>query len=461
MSFAAKAETAAACAALVIFLALGAAAQEATPPEGGWQAGVARVEITPTEPLWQGGYAARTKPAEGTLQPLWAKALALKDAGGTCAVLITTDILGYPKDFAERVRSRIEKACNLPRANVMLSASHTHSGPVIDASLKCIYPFDAGEEERLRAYASRLEEALAVLAADALKNLAPASLQAGNGVARFAVNRRNNVEGQLTPTTALQGPNDHAVPVLKVARPDGTLAAVVFGYACHATVLDGYQWSGDYPGFAQAALETHYPGATVMFFAGCGADQNPLPRRSVPLVRQYGATLAAAVERVLEEPMAPLESRLAVAYREVDLPLETAPTEEFLREHAAGASGYEQRCTEALLQQLQQDGSLPVSYPYPVQTWRLGSQLLVALGGETVVSYAIGIKERLGQDVFVMGYANDLMAYIPSERVREEGGYEGRGAQIIYGLPAPWAAGLEEKILSEAEAQAVATAGSR
>jgi len=461
MSFAANAGTVAVSAVFAAFLAFGSAAQEAASAEGVWQAGVARVEITPEEPLWLGGYAARTKPAESALQPLWAKALALKDASGTCAVLVTTDILGYPKDFAERVRSRIEKACNLPRANVMLSASHTHSAPVIDATLKCIYPFDTGEEERLRAYAAKLEEALAVLAGDALKNLAPASLHAGNGVARFAVNRRNNTEGQLTPTTSLQGPNDHAVPVLKVARPDGTLAAVVFGYACHATVLDGYQWSGDYPGFAQAALEAQYPGSTALFFAGCGADQNPLPRRSVPLVRQYGATLAAAVARMLEEPMAPLASKLAVAYREVDLPLESAPTEETLRERAAAASGYEQRCTEALLQKLQQDGSLPASYPYPVQTWRLGTQLLVALGGETVVSYAIGLKERLGQEIFVMGYANDLMAYIPSERVREEGGYEGRGAQIIYGLPAPWAAGLEERILSEAEAQAVATAGSR
>lgn len=461
MNSAAKARVIVVLFCVMVTLASGMVAQETPVPEGSWQAGVARVDITPTEALWQGGYAARTKPAEGALQPLWAKALALKDASGACAVLITTDILGYPRDFAERVLVRIEKGCNLPRANIMLSASHTHSGPVIDASLKCIYPFDAAEEEKLRAYAMRLEELLAVLAADAVKSLAPASLYAGNGVARFAVNRRNNAEGQLTPTTSLQGPSDHAVPVLKVSRPDGTPVAVVFGYACHATVLDGYQWCGDYPGFAQAALEAQYPGATALFFAGCGADQNPLPRRSVSLARQYGTTLAAAVARVLEDPMTPLASRLFVAYREVDLPLETAPTEEFLRERAAGASGYEQRCTEALLQKLQQDGSLPASYPYPVQTWRMGSQLLVALGGETVVSYAIGIKERLGQETFVMGYANDLMAYIPSERVREEGGYEGQGAQIIYGLPAPWAAGLEEKILSEAEAQAASTAESR
>lgn len=439
---------------IVSVLSVGASpATGETAPETAWQAGVARVEITPEEPVWLGGYASRARPADGALQPLWAKALALKDASGNQAVLVTTDMLGYPKEFAERVRARIESTHGLPRANLILSASHTHSGPVIGASLKCIYPFDAAEEQKLRAYTDRLEAKLATLVGDALAALAPATLHAGNGVARFAVNRRNNKEGQLNPTTPLQGPNDHAVPVLSVARPDGAPAAVVFGYACHGTVLDGYQWSGDYPGFAQAALEARYPGLTAMFFAGCGADQNPLPRRTIPLARQYGVTLAAAVTQVLEDPMTLLEPRLAVAYNEVDLPLDSPPAVEALRERAANTTGYEQRCTQALLDRLERDGSFPASYPYPVQTWKLGSQILVVLGGEVVVSYAVGIKEHLGQETFVMGYANDLMAYIPSEKVREEGGYEGQGAQIIYGLPSSWAAGLEERILSEVVVQ--------
>ena len=69
-----------------------------------------------------------------------------------------------------------------------------------------------------------------------------------------------------------------------------------FGYACHPTVLDGYEWSGDYPGFAQIELEKSYPGTVAMFFQGTGADMNPLPRRTVPLAQQYGEELAAAVQ---------------------------------------------------------------------------------------------------------------------------------------------------------------------
>lgn len=414
-----------------------------------WQAGVARVDITPEEPLWLGGYAARTKPAEGTLHPLWAKALALKDSAGNQAVLVTTDILGYPKEVAERIRARIEQEHNLPRANLILSASHTHSAPVIGASLKCIYAFDASGEQKLTDYTEQFEDKVTALVGEALAKMAPASLESGNGTARFAVNRRSNKEGALTATSPLQGPNDHAVPVLKVVRSDGAVTAIVFGYACHATVLDGYQWSGDYPGFAQAALETQYPTATALFFAGCGADQNPLPRRSVALARQYGVTLAAAVACVLEGTMTPLPPTLITGYKEVDLALESVPDEAALRQRAESTSGYEQRCTEDLLARVTREGSLPASYPYPVQTWQMGGQTLVVLGGEVVVDYALAIKERLGQNAFIMAYANDLMAYIPSERVREEGGYEGQGAQIIYGLPSPWADGLQERILSE------------
>lgn len=419
-----------------------------------WEAGVARVDITPEEPVWLGGYAARTKPAEGALHPLWAKALALKDSAGNKAVLVTTDILGYPKDVAERIRARIEQEYGLPRANLILSASHTHSAPVIGASLKCIYAFDASGEEKLIAYTQRFEDKVTALVGEALSRMAPSSLHSGNGTARFAVNRRNNKEGALTATSPLQGPNDHAVPVLKVMRTDGAVTAILFGYACHATVLDGYQWSGDYPGFAQAALETQYPDATALFFAGCGADQNPLPRRSVALARQYGATLASAVSCVLEEPMAPLPSTLIANYKEVDLTLESVPDEASLRQRAESASGYEKQCTEDLLARIAREGNLPASYPYPVQTWQVGGQLLAVLSGEVVVDYAVAIKERLGQNAFIMAYANDLMAYIPSERVREEGGYEGQGAQIIYGMPSPWAEGLQECILGEVCGQA-------
>jgi neutral ceramidase len=88
------------------------------------------------------------------------------------------------------------------------------------------------------------------------------------------------------------------------------------------------------------------------------------------------------------------------------------------------------------------------SYPYPVQLWQLGDQLIFSLGGEVVIEYAIKLKEIYGQNIFVLGYSNDVMSYIPSSRILLEGGYEGERSQKTYGLPASWAPNIETKILN-------------
>ena len=74
----------------------------------------------------------------------------------------------------------------------------------------------------------------------------------------------------------------------------------------------------------------------------------------------------------------------------------------------------------------------------------------VTLGGEVVVDYALRLKQELGPaNTWVAGYSNDVMAYIPSRRVLSEGGYEGGGAMVYYGLPTIWAPEIEETIVRE------------
>ena len=448
-------KTAVAVLMVVLFMAhiLPAAhgATENAAQHNGWRVGVARMDITPDRSLWLGGFAARTRPSEGTLHPLWIKALALEDASGHRAVLVTSDILGYPKAMSERICDTIEQAHGLTRSQIILSASHTHCAPVIKDALRCMYIYDDAEAARLHEYAEQFEARVVALVDAAFEEMEPAALFAGNGIARIAVNRRNNSERDLLPTTIVAGPHDHAVPTLQVSRPDGSLIAVVFGYACHATVLNEYLWNGDYPGFAQIALEEKYPGAMAMFFAGCGADQNAMPRRSIAFAEQYGKTLAAAVERAMKDVMRPLAPSLTTTYQEIMLALEPTPDIAGFRERVAETTGYEERCNQWMLDQLEQGETLPDAWSYPVQLWRLGDQTLVTLGGEVTVSYAINIKERLGQDVFVMGYANDQTAYIPSETILEEGGYEGDRSQLIYGMPGKWLPGIESQILDTVE----------
>ena len=103
-----------------------------------------------------------------------------------------------------------------------------------------------------------------------------------------------------------------------------------------------------------------------------------------------------------------------------------------------------------MLERLDRGEQLASSYPYPIGVWRLGDEIrFVFLGGEVVVDFSLRLKAEMTprQSTWVAGYANDVMAYVASRRVLREGGYEGGGAMVYYGLPASWAEESEEVIV--------------
>ena len=416
-----------------------------------WKAGVAKAAITPTERMWMAGYGARNRPAEGKLMELWIKVLALEDAHGHRAVILTSDTLGIPQSIYRNVCARLKARFGLEPEQVLLSASHTHCGPVLRGALYDIYPLDDEQRRLIERYSAQLETNMIETIGKALSDLTPVRLAAGQGTTDFAVNRRDNVERdvpKLIQESALKGPVDHAVPVLAVFLPDGQLKAVLFGYACHNTVMDFYQWSGDYAGFAQLALEKSHTNATALFFIGCGGDQNPLPRHGLELAERYGNMLAAAVEEVLLVPPKTLSPELATAMETVSLHLGEAPTAAELEKLKSAKEDYTRRWATRLSHELKSGQNFIRTYPYPVQAWRLGDQLLITLGGETVVDYALSFKRKFGARTWVAGYCNDVMTYVPSLRVLKEGGYEGGGAMVYYGLPSVWGTKVEEVIVS-------------
>jgi hypothetical protein len=400
------------------------------------------------------GYGGRNRPANGLLNDLHAKALVLEDAAGQRAAVITLDLVGISPDLAEPIAAELDAKYGLPRANVAICCSHTHSGPVVGYNLRTLHfdQLDDVQQQLVKRYAAQLKQNVVALVGRAIENLTPCELSYGHGTATFAANRRNNKEPdvpQLRAQGKLVGPFDHAVPVLKIVDAAGKLKAVLFGYACHATVLDGYDWSSDYPGFAQATIEAAHPGCTALFFAGCGADQNPLPRRKVELARDYGRQLGEAVDAVLTETLEPIEPKMETAFARVPLKLAEVPSTEQVNRDAESADRYV-KARARRYQALLADGKmLPATYDYPIQAWRLGSKLtFIALGGEVVVDYAIRLKQQFGPaDTFVAGYSNDVMAYIPSRRVLAEGGYEGGGAMVYYSLPSPWSETVEQTIV--------------
>lgn len=433
----------------VLTMVTAVAADKAT-----WTFGTARAKITPKELLWMGGFAARTKPAEGTLDDLWVKALVLEAPDGGKAVLVTADLVGIPKWLYENLCRELQQRHGLTRSQLRFATSHTHSGPVLTDALQDIYPLDDQQRKRIADYSWWLEQTILETVNKALASQSPATLWAGEGQATFALNRRTNDESKLAQVLARgespKGPSDFAVPVLVVRSPEGQVRTLVFGYAAHTSALtQNYFWSADYCGVTVEALEAKHPGASAMFWQGCGSDQSAAPRGTVELCRQRGQDLAVAVQAVLEQPMRPIQPKIRYAFEFVSLDFGEQPTKDELEATAKGTD-YRARWARRLLGELAAGRKFAGGYPeYPVQVWKLGKdQLWIALGGEVCVDYARRFKKEHGPHTWITGYANDVMAYIPSHRLWEEGGYQA-GAFEVYGLPANrWCPDIEDRIAS-------------
>ena len=413
----------------------------------GWKAGCARVCITPQESVWMAGYAFRDHPSEGVRQDIWAKALALEDSLGRVGIIVTMDLLSIPGDFSNELRDELSQKFGLSREQLILNVSHTHSGPVIGRALRYIYPMEEKDWARVDGYTRFLKEQLIKVVGDALQDLEPAQLSTGNGIARFATNRRNNNAATLTPTMERKGPHDYSVPVIQIKDMSGRMKAVLFAYACHNTVLSDYLIGGDYAGYAQEQIEKDHPGVTALFCQGAGADQNPLPRLKLSFAVQYGKELAAAVEQALEDGMMVQRPLLEMKYQEVDLPLAPPLSLEELSQIGEGKN-YQARWARGMVEEYRQNGRFIQSYLYPVGFWRLGDQKLFALGGELVSGYAVLIKSEYGSDAFVLGYSNDVMSYIPTPVIWDEGRYEGATAHRVYALPSGWTRDVQDRIMN-------------
>jgi hypothetical protein len=367
-----------------------------------WKAGAATLKVTPQKMLWMAGYAARKKPAEGKVQELFAKALALQDEQGNKLVFVTLDLIGVPQLMRRAVAAEAEKQFKLPQANLVMNASHTHSGPSLRTT-----PLTEKDDQRARdawEYTQKLQSALVALIGKALADMQPARLTWNKARCGFAMNRRRDYTLPPDHPNANKAPNpngpvDHEVPALRVEAPDGTLKATLFGYACHNTSLGFYNWCGDYAGFAQEYLQEHRPGFTALFLMGCGGDQNPYPRRS--------DVVPNAVEMALSVNPRAVAGPIRAAYEEI---------------------------------KLSYANNKRADHDYPVQVIKIGKDLtFITLGSEVVVDYSLRFKREFAGEagVWVAGYSNDYTGYMPSLRVLKEGGYE---------AAAGWAEDVEDRI---------------
>lgn len=416
----------------------------------GMRAGVGRVDITPDGPIWMTGYASRTHPSTGVLQHLWAKALAIEDAKGGRIVIVTTDLIGLPRSITDVVSARLQKGYGLDRARLLFNSSHTHTGPLVRGNLITMFDLNQADLAKVDEYGQKLTGQLVQVVAESLGSLSPAMLDYGFGETGFAINRRQSTPTGVRIGVNPTGPVDRTVPVIRVRSPDGKLRAVLLGYACHNTTLTGefYEISGDYAGFSQVAVEQAHPGATALFLMLCGGDQNPNPRSSLDLAQQHGSSLAAEVDRVLAGKLTPIAGPVRAALEVTELAFATHTRNQFENDLTSANPSVVRRA-KAMLKAY--DDRAPIRRtPYPVQAIRLNRDLtILALGGEVVVDYDLRAKREFpAGNWIVAGYSNDVMCYIPSRRVLNEGGYEAVDSMIYYGQPGPFDQDVEDRIFA-------------
>jgi hypothetical protein len=440
---------------LALFL-LPALVSPAAPADPLVPVGVARIDITPELPIRLTGYQSRATEAARIGAPLHARALALgADADGP-VVLVTAELIGIGEETARIVAEALERRFGLPRARLALCATHTHNGPALADVLPYMFARDLPAEEtaRIAAYTARLQERLIEVAAAALADRRPARVAWTQGSVGFATQRRQVVDGKWKGFGIVPGgPVDHALPVLRVSAPDGTMRALFLNYACHCTTLGGGDnfvhpdWAGD----AATRLEAAHAGAAALVAIGCGADANPGLPRGLEGVPVHGAAVAAEVARLLAGAWRSLGPVTTAAYHVIPLPLDPLPDRAALEaRRGPGSRAPAQYAAGRFLADLAAGRPPPDAVSLPVQSWAFGRELaMVFLGGEVVSEYALRLRRELdGPRLWVNAYANAVTCYVPSRRMYPEGGYEVEGSMDYYGWPTRLQADTEDRLIA-------------
>ncbi|MGI8486652.1 MAG: neutral/alkaline non-lysosomal ceramidase N-terminal domain-containing protein [Thermomicrobiales bacterium] len=408
-----------------------------------FRVGSATADITPDWSLTLAGFAARTKPSEGVAQPLQMRVAVLEsetdDGVRERAVVVTVDLLWWGPQQVRALRAEIATIAGAPEANVMFSASHTHSGP--QASTRASAMVGVADPRFL----DLLQERTLTAVDDALNDLEPVTVARVTGEHALGFNRRLD----LNP----DGAEDPTLTVVSFRRADGRPKTLFVHYTCHPVITQEYVLSGEFCGVAMSALEADL-GVNALYLQGCCGDINPDvsgERRTVRGtnvdVEREGMRLAGSVRALLAGDSTVLEPvPLNAEHEIVELPFSVLPTDEEL-EAVKDAPGVQGEWSRALL--AHPEWRTP-SIPLHLQRLDIADGLsLLAMDGEIVVEYGLRVRKNSGDAVLPMGYANGMTGYVPTARQISEGGYEAGGAIPYFFLPAPFDPAVET-VLGEA-----------
>lgn len=411
------------------------------------EAGVAVATLTPPPGVDLAGYAARHGPSTGVHDDLYAKALVLRQ-GTMRLALVTTDLIGLGATMGCDIRRRIQEQTGIPVARIVITSSHTHSGPVTD-----VFPIGIGMGTPEAAYLKAIERRIARAVVHAAARVQPATIGCALGKARININRR----GKTQPGTLALSPNrdgivDEDVGVIRIETRRGRVLAHVVNYACHGVVLGhkNQRVSADYPGAVQQTMEAL--GGIVLFTNGAGGNLNPIVQAgSFADVKRAGRMVAkAAIEAsrtaklCLNPTLSIINRRIALPcrqrFRKSDLQAIVTREERRLKTSSPESAPEGEREVSAMWIAWARDTlarqhgrTLPKRVILPVQTLTIGPLALVAIPAEVFVETGLRIKHDSPYPfTHVLGYAAGIVGYLPTRQAMREGGYE-TWAHIVYG----------------------------
>ncbi len=425
-----------------------AAADVDVPP---LEAGLAVVDITPPAGFRMSGYF-RERLSTGTHDPLLAKVLVLRQ--GDCRVgLVCCDLIGVPFDLSQHVREQADEKLGIPARNILIAATHTHTGPLYSGALRAHFHEQAvaqeGRDPRETVnYAALLSEKLLAGLADAQAALAPVTLHAGTAEQEgLSFNRRFHMKdgtvrfnpGKLNPEIVRPaGPIDPEVGLLLLRRAEDRepLGALTV-FALHLDTVGGTEFSADFPYYLSETLQKQWGADFVSLFANgtCG-DLNHIdvshsrPQKGHEEAGRIGRTLGETVAGRLPQLPRVAQPALAVRWRMVEVPLQEFTSDEL----AWAREAIEQVGTRGLpfLEQVRAYKILDLhsrgakTLAMPVQVFRFGPEVaLVALPGEVFVDLGLKIKRRSPFGLtMVVELAHDAPGYVPTRKAFAEGSYE-------------------------------------
>ncbi len=426
-------------------------ASMATPAE--LEIGVAVTDITPPTAYRMSGYF-HERLSSGAHDPLRAKALVFRQ-GETQAALVFCDLIGISLDVSRRARKEAERRTGIPVSNILIAATHSHTGPLYFGALRDHFHVRAlaksGDDPHEKVdYPKLLASRLADAIAEAQKSVAPAELDAGTTRQEgLSFNRRFHMKtgtvrfnpGKKNPDIIRPaGPTDPDVGLLLVRDPEsGKARAGLSVFALHLDTVGGGLYSADFPLYLERTLRSSLGEDFVsMFGAGTCGDINHIDvshtnrQKGQEEAKRIGDALGATVNEAFGKLAAVKNPTLAVRSATVAVGLQ-----EFKEsEQAEARRNMEMVGTSELpfLAQVQAYKVLAVALrrqksdtiPLEAQVFRLSDKVaIVGLPGEVFVELGLAIKNASPfETTIVVELANDAPGYIPTEKAFREGSYE-------------------------------------